>query len=330
VTGLLKAEVRRITARRLVRVLGALALLAVLLVEGRAFLVSNRDLAAARRRAERIVADSAPSGQRLADICESMKAGDAIPPETDCTSAEGQQLVREQFGPADPSQVYVDPRLSARRELPKGARAVAVAVALMGFLVGASYIGAEWHHGTMQALLFWEPRRWRVLLAKALALVGVVMAFALALQVVVFGLTWLTAATRGTTAGLTGGLVTSVVLTALRGLAVVSVTSLLGYGVAGLARVTAAALGGAFVYFAIVENLVRGLRPGWQRFLFSENVSAVLLKHIPVAQAHQRLSFEGLITSYRLTGVRGVVTLAVYLGLLLGAFAVTFVRRDVT
>lgn len=37
--------------------------------------------------------------------------------------------------------------------------ALSVALALLGFVVGASAIGAEWSAGTLQALLTWEPRR---------------------------------------------------------------------------------------------------------------------------------------------------------------------------
>jgi ABC-type transport system involved in multi-copper enzyme maturation permease subunit len=331
---LVRAEVRRLTSRRLARILAALAVLVILLVEGRAFLTSSRDLDAARRRAERQVSAQRPSPRDISDICMSMQASDQIPPDVDCLGPGAAAAVSEvaQFGPSV-EDVFHDPRLKAKEKLPDGARAVAVAVAILAFLVGASFIGAEWHAGTMQALLFWETRRGRVLLAKAVALVGVAIAFALALQVLVYGATYLTAATRGSTEGVTAGLHMSVLLVMLRGMVVVGICALLGFGVAGLARVTAASLGVAFVYFVILENLMRALRPGWQRFLFSENVSAILFKKFNVATATAPNigdSFEGRTFYYSLTAVRGVVTLAVYLAILLGAFYVTFNRRDVT
>src|SRR4051795_1215342 len=40
----------------------------------------------------------------------------------------------------------------------------------LGFVLGASAGGAEWAQKTVQALLFWEPRRIRVIAAKVLAL----------------------------------------------------------------------------------------------------------------------------------------------------------------
>ena len=332
---LIRAEVRRLTSRRLARILAGLAVLVILLVEGRAFLTSSRDVEGARRRAEQKAnAIQQPDFLNWAEICDSMQRQGEAPSSLDCDSPEGEQFVRQRVsfgGSAD--DFFRDPRLKGEEMLPDGARAVAVAVAILAFLVGASFIGAEWHAGTMQALLFWETRRGRVLLAKAVALVGVAIAFALALQVLVYGLTYLTAATRGSTEGVTAGLNMSVLLLMLRGMVVIAVTALLGFGVAGLARITAASLGVAFVYFVILENLMRALRPGWQRFLFSENVSAILFKKFDVAPASARSlgeAFSGENVFYSLTAVRGVVTLAVYLAILLGAFYLTFSRRDVT
>lgn len=325
---LLRAELRRLTSRRLVRVLAALVLLVLLVVEVRAFFVSNRDLDAARARAG--VSSHLPAEQVVA-MCHSMQSNGDLPDTVNCDSPSDAGLAVEQII-SPPNEGFVDPRLFASDALPKGATAVAVAVAILGFLVGASFVGADWHAGTMQALLFWEPRRWRVLVAKGIAVVSVMVAFAAAMHLVNAGLTWIVAATRGSTAGVTSGLLASTGLTMLRGMIVIAFTSLLGYAVAGLTRVTAAALGAAFVYFVILENLIRVFRGGWQRFLLSENINAVMFKHTQVADAHGRLlDFDSSLQHfYRLGGVRGTVTLAIYLGLLLGAFYVTFNRRDVT
>jgi ABC-type transport system involved in multi-copper enzyme maturation permease subunit len=329
---LLRAEVLRLVSRRMARVFAAIAVLIVLIVTVRSFVVSDRDLAAARRRSVAAAAqaerDQARAMRQFAASCEQDKARGQIPPEVDCTEVFKGNAEGPQFQAAD---YYRDPRLSARTALPGGARGVAGGIAVVAFLVGASFIGAEWNAGTLQALLFWEPRRPRVLLAKALALVAVTIAFTAVVQLFTYGMTFLTASTRGSTEGVTAGLQISVLLTILRGMLMVSITALLGFAVAGLARVTAAALGAAFAYFVIIENLIRGLRPGWQRYLFTENVSAVLLKKIPVMPAGAR-SLDGLDESllYQLTAFRGIVTLTVYLGLLLGVFYVTFTRRDVT
>jgi ABC-type transport system involved in multi-copper enzyme maturation permease subunit len=308
VISLIRSEVRRLTSRRLVRVLGALALVVVVLTLGRAFLTSSRDLG--------------PEYQQAVEQADRFRRECETNPEQfggDCA-----QIVPEHF--------YNDPRVHARDALPDGVKAVAVGTAIVAFVVGASYVGADWAAGTLPALLFWEPRRTRVLLAKAAALVTVVFGFLLALEAFVYGVTYLTAATRGTTDGVTSGFHTANVLTGLRGAVIVSVTALVGYAVAGLARHTGAALGAAFVYFAIVENLIRGLRPGWQRFLVAENLASIMEKRVDVAPARARDIIDAAFGPDRfiLTGVRGTVTLAIYLAILLGAFYVVFTRRDVT
>ena len=50
--------------------------------------------------------------------------------------------------------------------LPTTVLGVSVMVGAFGFLVGASFIGAEWNNATMSGLLLWEPRRWRVFTTK--------------------------------------------------------------------------------------------------------------------------------------------------------------------
>lgn len=291
-TGLLRAEVKRLTSRRLTRVL-ALVFLGILLLS---------HLVAAARSREASAMERAQNEQSLR-VCEQARASGDLPDDITC----------ESFG------VY-DPRFSAEDALPDTAGSVAVGAALMAFVLGASFVGAEWAAGTMQALLFWEPRRERVLLGKGLALVAVMAAFVVAMQVVGSALTLLVAATRGTTEGLDASVFGDAVATAGRGLIVVTFTGLLGFAVAGLARVTGAALGAAFVYFAILEQVVANLRPGWFRYLIGPNTAAVLTGGIGEHEGAELVLSAG----------RGTLTLAVYLVLVLGAFYAVFSRRDVT
>lgn len=325
--GLLSAEALRFRSRRLVRIAALIALAILLLTLVRLFFASSRDVTDARARAEKqyeLQKEDCERGGGGAPGSES-PGGDTVPPGVSCPYFVDETGTYRTL-PAD--AFFDDPRIQARTALRITAVAVAAAMAMFAFIMGASFVGAEWNAGTMQALLFWEPRRVRVLVAKAAALVAGVVVITAAVEAVGFGGMYLITATRGSTAGVTGGLVTSVVLTMLRGTVVVSVAALLGYAIAGLCRVTGAALGGAFLYFLILEQILAGLRPGWQRFLFGANMGAVLAKKIDVADAHGRLDAPQHI--YHLTAGRGLVTLAVYLVVLLGAFFVTFTRRDVT
>ena len=262
-TGLLRAEVRRLTSRRIARVYGALFLGGILLVQVIAFFRSNHSEAAALNG----------TLFRAAEVLEEMAGG------------------------------------------------VAGTAALVSFIVGASYIGAEWGAGTMQALLFWEPRRHRVILAKAAALVGVMVVFTAVMQAVGWSTTMLVGSTRGTTDGVTSAIQSDAFGTMLRGLFVVAFTGLLGFAIAGFARVTGAALGVGFLYFAIVEQVIAGLRPGWISYLISPNVAAVMADGIEDDRGSRIVE---------LTAGRGIAVLLVYLVLFVGAFSVAFDRRDVT
>lgn len=312
---LLRAEIRRFAARRLMRVLAAGALVLLVLILGRVAMVHSNTFRQV---------DGVQQQEQARAECERAKAQGHAPPDFDCD-----RIVFE------PGPGFVDDdRLHARTALGAAALGVAIAVGLLAFVAAASFVGADWHHGTMQALLFWEPRRGRVLFAKGAAAVAVPVAFLLVMEAVAYGLTYVIAATRGTTAGATSGLHTANLLLVLRGAVFVGVVALLGYAIAGLARITGAALGAAFVYFAILENVVMAFRPGWERYLVSRNVSAILAKEVPVQPAGRRALFDEsgfpFDNMYTLTGVRGAVTLAIYLAILLGAYYLVFTRRDVT
>lgn len=303
-TGLLRAEVRRLTSRRLARVLAAVFLGILLLTQ----------IVNAVKSHEATPQDRAQVTS-IREECEAQKVRGEFPAEIDCAEIYG-----------DP-----DPRFSAAEVLPEMAGGVAVAAAIVAFVVGASYIGAEWGAGTMQALLFWEPRRHRVILAKAAALVGVLVAFTALMQAVGWSTTMLVASTRGTTEGVTGAVQSDAVGTMLRGMFVLSFTGLLGFAFAGLARVTGFALGAAFGYFVILEQVIAGLRPGWFRYLVSPNIAAVMSGGIDDIGADSGDSFEGAVgRAFRLTAGRGMLVLSVYLVVVVGAFSVSFSRRDVT
>jgi hypothetical protein len=128
----------------------------------------------------------------------------------------------------------------------------AALLGLAAFVIGASYVGAEWSTGGMMNLLLWRPQRLKVLSTKLAALLA-----GLTVLGVVVGLLWtgvfvLIASLRGTLDGMTSGAWQSVALTELRGLTLILVAGTVGFGLASLGRHTALALGavvGAVVVF---------------------------------------------------------------------------------
>lgn len=132
-----------------------------------------------------------------------------------------------------------------------------VFLAIGGLFAGASMVGAEWRAGTMATVLTWEPRRVRVALAKVVAAVVLAFLISVALLAVFSAVLGLVAATRGSTAGVDAEWVRSYVGAVLRAGALVAGAAGLGLSVGMIGRNTAAALGFAFAYMLIGENIVR-------------------------------------------------------------------------
>ncbi|MEP7054571.1 MAG: ABC transporter permease subunit [Actinomycetota bacterium] len=201
-------------------------------------------------------------------------------------------------------------------------KAVAVICAFAGFLIGASAAGAEWSAGTMQSLLFWEPRRVRVVLAKVVGLSAVIVLLFLAATALFTAESYAAGQLRGTTAGLTSGLWNSYLLLMLRGVSFAGFAAVLGFSVAFGSRVTAAAVGIAFVYFAVLENLL----VAWKIWLARYMIGPLLAAWLNNGIADNGDSGRAL----RLTGVRAGVTLSVYAVVMLAGATVWFRQRDVT
>ena len=97
--------------------------------------------------------------------------------------------------------------------------------------------------------------------------------------------------------------------------------SFVGAAVAMIGRNTTAALGAVFVYLAVVESLVRGLRPATARFMLSDNIVSVV--------ANERLEIRLDNQILAVTPARAVVVIAVYVVVLLSIAAVSLRARDV-
>jgi hypothetical protein len=211
---------------------------------------------------------------------------------------------------------------------------VAAGIAVVSFLLGATSVGAEWSSRAMVALLFWEPRRLRVLVGKAAVLAAGVALVAAVGQ----ALWWLTAqglaAGLGRTGDLPDGFAGQVLGLQGRAVLLAVLIGLLGFGLAQLLRNTGAALGVAFVWFAVVENVVRGVRPAWQEWLLSDNAAALVLRGgntIVVFDGPSVDESGAFVDSGReivLSNLHGGLVLAAAVAAVLAVGAVLFVRRD--
>jgi len=324
---LLRAEVLRLRSRRMVRVLlmlGVLALLAGIVV---AFTQhakpSAAGLADAAHRRQQVVAEQ----ERVRAGCLARVGTQNGPVNTDRC---GPVLTPDQFGRVE-DFVHKHPfTLSGAGR--SGVLGVAGVSATLAFAVGATYVGAEWSTRSMVALLFWEPRRGKVMATKL-----AVLTIAVALLGAVAEVVWLVAArvldaTRGTTAG-EPGLWGQLVASAGRGVLLVVLAGLLGFGLANLIRNTAAALGAGFVYFAIVENVVRVLRSGWQQWLVTNNAVALLTRGgLRIYTSQGFVDGQGYYQStgreITISNLRGGLLIAVVAIVVVAAGVVLFARRD--
>ncbi|HJT38612.1 MAG TPA: ABC transporter permease subunit [Actinomycetota bacterium] len=145
------------------------------------------------------------------------------------------------------------------RNLPDILKHVSAMAAIVAWLLGASFIGGEWRSGSFATLLTWEPRRTRVMIAKAAAAVVVSFLLVMILQAMLVGALFPAALYHGSTAGThAAGFWRIVSFLGLRSGALAAGAALLGFSLGAIGRNTAASLGVGFFYVAIVEGAIIG------------------------------------------------------------------------
>lgn len=299
---LLRVEIARLLARRLVRVLALLALAGIVIAGAVVFFKSHRD-----ERGAVVEATIVHRGGQ--DLVECSSGGFGV-----MTGPPPPGMSPEDFCKASGFAAQ-DPRFHLT-SLSDAWLGVGVQLLIVAWLIAASFIGAEWHSGTMTTLLTWEPRRGRVFAAKLCACLLVVFVGTILLELLLGAALLPAAVVRGTTAGADGAWLAEAGRLLLRAGAACSFGAALGFGLAAIGRNTAASLGAGFVYLIVIESLIRAYKSQWVDWLLGENVANFLggasnsvLERSPAGSA-------AVVAFY--------CTLA-----LLGGFAL-FRRRDVT
>ncbi|MGC4805207.1 ABC transporter permease subunit [Micromonospora sp. DT233] len=205
---------------------------------------------------------------------------------------------------------------------------------LFGFLVGASYIGADLATGGVVNLLIWRPRRLAVLGAKLGTLLGALTAVSVLASAAYGGAFWLIGQTAGMPGETGGDFWPSLGLIWARGVVLVLLVATAGFAIATLGRRTAAALGAVMAY-AVVWEL--GLRvvvevvgiPRGEDWMLSTYFDAWLTGQARLADSTVCQHVSGYCDSSYVIGWESglAVLLAVIGGLTLAAFA-AFHRRD--
>jgi hypothetical protein len=252
---LVKAERRRLFKRRFTRWMLLFVLLAMgAIVAGTAYTTTKigpAERAAAEAQAVRTAEEWRIQADQERVACQAAKDSgvgtDRFPPDFDCSQIRGPAP-----GEVDPAW-YLPNQFSLKDDFESLIIAAAALLALFGFVVGASYVGAEWSSGGMMNLLVWRPRRLPVLFTKLATALGGVLAISVVLGAAWTGAFWLIARYRGDTSGLTPGTWESFGLTGARGLGIVLALTAIGFCLASFGRHTAMALGAAIGVAVIGE-----------------------------------------------------------------------------
>jgi hypothetical protein len=253
---LIASEVRRVTSRRLTRVLCVLALLGALVVGTVLFLqTSSAD-------------GDAIAAQRAVAQAEERQAEAEL---LDCLYAQEHHLpgASETRCP-DPAVTKVhDPRLTGTeaRGFMRGTAGIA---ALAAWVLGASVIGAEHQSRGLTTTLTFAPQRGRVFVAKAVSAVGAAVVWAAAAgAVLLLALLPALLAHGALGAGQPG--YSDLALQALRGVGLAGFGAALGFSLASIGRNTAVALGVGFAYLMVFENILGGALEGWRSWMLMGN-----------------------------------------------------------
>ncbi len=229
-----------------------------------------------------------------------------------------EDFCRENAG--DPTQ-YMPSHL-ALVDLPDILEGVSSITSILALVVGASVVAVSWQTGTISTILTWEPRRLRWFAARVVVVAAGVAMMTVAIVAFLSAGLAAAAALRGSTLGTDGAWWSDVLTTSLRVAAAATFSALIGVAVAAVGRHTAAALGVVFVWTAVIEGLIRGLRPRWAPWLLGDNLVSFL--------SWERMEVQfAPFASYTITPSRALFVILGYTAVTL-AVGFTFVRiRDV-
>jgi hypothetical protein len=177
------------------------------------------------------------------------RTGNAAPIQIRVGTAPDGSPVYEYVAPPGSSR---DTRIDVGKSLEDVFRGVSILMVFVGVVLGASFVGAEFHLGSLTSQLLYEPRRWRVHLAKA-ATVGLGCAvFAAFLCVVVAGLMLAGSELHGVVRGLDSSWWRHRGVQVGRAMAACAFAAIMSYTVAVITRRTSAAIVVFFVMYPFI------------------------------------------------------------------------------
>ena len=301
----LDAELRRFFARRIVR--GTFLIAAVIIVvvvtigtaKGHPGSQFSLDPATGR------VVDTA-TGRVVAN-----KSRGGIPSQFGGTDDQGRIF----FGASDT-------RTNIGKDLANVLEGTGVALLFAAFALGASFVGAEFNVGSLTTQLLFEPRRWRVHLAKSVAVAVGAATLALAVMVFVALAMYIGSELNGVVRGLDGAFLARRIAQALRVAAVVGVGAMLAYSVTLVAKRSSAGMTTFFLQFVLL-NLIRPDKMPFgpiSHYAPVRGLLAIVVKHTDATGIQERAIH---------TMAGGVVLTAVWVVVIVAGSGFLFARAEV-
>ncbi len=331
---LFRAELHRFRSRRFIQVLAGL----LVLVWGASVAIgllnygepTDADFAQAQEQVDQIIAENEifreqcledPEQSLGPDLPEGLSPEELCPPPLTADDLGGVESFMSK-APFDLGDAGTS-----------GSNGFAGLGAALAFLIGATWIGAEWSTRSMVALLFWAPRRMRVMATKLAVLVIGATVFGVAAQVGWLAMAGILDAVAGTGEALPDGFWSTLVQTQARGVLLVVLAALLGFGLTSIVRNTGATLGIAFVYVVGIQLILFGFRPNWSPWMLGTNAVALVKEDGLTIPFFNQVDYDaqnmGQPVEYYLGHLQaGLFLTAVALGLVaIGTFL--FSRRDI-
>ncbi|WBB72443.1 ABC transporter permease subunit [Micromonospora sp. WMMD1128] len=332
---LVRAELERLVARRFVQLMVVLLAAAFAVTVVTTLGGSHRPTPVELGRANAQAAEEVRRLEMTFDRCLRIKAGTVAPDENDYLPRDCAQIDPAQSDRLPTASDYLSGVFVFSKEAEPLLYFLIAFLALFGFLVGASYIGADLNSGGVVNLLLWRPRRRTVLATKLGTLLGGVLGLSVLASVAYLGAFWLIGQASGLTGRMGGEFWASLGAVWARGMVLVLLAAALGFAMATLGRHTSAALGTVAAYVVVWElgarlvfQILQVGRP--DRFMLSSYLGAWLAGEARFWDGNAcRPGISGFCDgSYTLGWPSGlVVLLGLTAALVAAAFAV-FRRRD--
>ncbi|GIJ19972.1 ABC transporter permease subunit [Micromonospora lutea] len=333
---LIRAEVERLGARRFVQLMIVLLMLAFGVTAATTLAGSHQPTAAELAKAQQQATANLRNMELQHARCLARDRGEPFPGDRnfylpqDCSELD--PALRDRLPVAAD---YLTGVFTFTRQAEPLLYFLVAYLVLFGFLVGASYIGADLNSGGVVNLLLWRPRRLTVLGAKLGTLLGAVLTVSVLASLTYLVTFWAIAQIAGYPGPTNGAFWAELGAIWGRGLILVLLASAVGFAIATIGRHTAAALGAVAAYLVVWElggrivlEILDAARP--DQLMLASYVGAWLTGEISFWDSSAcRTVTDGYCTgSYTLTWQTSLAVLGLLTaGLSAAAFAL-FRRRD--